>query len=145
MIIYKRVTLWSKIPWLFLWIVSSVFKASQLILKIKNIVSLLISKSSIFIFSKYVDVVVIFLFSSFSLNSWVFVNLSYRIVSSLLGFYFFTCNFNVRFSLALEVILGGDVVSNIMFPIIVIGFNWEEHFIRCCLSNLLVLGREHAR
>ena len=104
-VINKRISLRSEVPWFLLWVVSSVFQTCQFILEIENVICLLVSEGSIFILGKDIDVIGIFLVSTFSFNGWVFVNLSYRIIPSLLGLDFATGHFNIWVCLALEVIL----------------------------------------
>ena len=72
------------------------------------------------------------------------VNLSYRIIFGLPGFVIFIGHFEVLWSLTLEIGLGVDVVVDLAFPLVVVVFSWEENFIRCSLSDLLVLSREHS-
>ena len=72
------------------------------------------------------------------------VNLSYRIIFGLPGFVIFVGHLEVLWSLTLEICLGVDITVDIAFPIVVLFFSWEENFIRCCLSDLLVLSREHS-
>ena len=141
-IINKWISLRSKVPWFLFWIVWSTFKTRQLIFKVENIIGLLVSECSVFIFSQNINVIIIFLFPGTRFNCWNLVNLSYRIVSGLLSFNFFTGNLNVWISSTLEVILLFNVWVNFILPFTVVVIKWEEDFIRCSLSNFLILCRE---
>ena len=72
------------------------------------------------------------------------VDLSYRIVFGLSRFVLFVRHLLVLWSFALEVGLIFNVSINLAFPAAVVVLSWEENFIRCCLSNLLVLSRKHS-
>ena len=143
-VVDERVLFWLKVPWFLLWVVWSALQALQFVLEIEHVVGLLVSKRSIFVFSQSVDKVSLLSLPVGVLLLWIAVNLSYRIIFGLPSLILLVRHFLVFWSFTLEVGLVFDVGVNIVFPVAVVVLSWEENFIRCCLSNLLVLSRKHS-
>ena len=106
----------AEVPRLLLGIVWSILEPLQLILKVEDVVSLLVTKSSVLILSEHFNHCLLLVLSNLFLTRWVSKCLCDWIVLHLLSLDELRGYFLVWFSLPLEVFLRRIICTEILFP-----------------------------
>lgn len=115
-VVDNRVLARTEIPRLLLGIVWSILESLELILKVEDVVSLFVTKSSILVLSEHFYHCLLLILSNLLLTRWVSKCLGYRIVLHFLSLNEFRGYFLVWFSLSLEVSLRRIICIYILFP-----------------------------
>ena len=137
-VIDHGVSFWSEVPRFFLWVVWSLFKSSQFVFEVDNVVSLFISESVVLVLSKRIDEVILFIFPRVSFNICVVILLGDWVVNSFSCLDFFLGDQLLGIWFALELFFLLDVGLYIFFPARVIFTFGEEDFIAGSHCNLLI-------
>lgn len=141
-VVDQTVSFGSEVPWFLLGVVWPVFQTLQLILKVDHVECLLVAQCIILILRQHLNKIIFFGLLGDRFNFLVGVNLSYRIVSRLLLFYGFACNFFVNRCHSLKLFFLSYVPIDFLFPVVVIRFFGKKHLIRSRLSYFLILRWE---
>lgn len=141
-IVHQRVTLGTEVPWLFLGIVRSVFETRQLVLEVEHVVSLFVAESAILVLGKHIDELLLLGLASLLFTGPISVNLRDRIVTCLHGLHHFVGNLQVWVGFTLELGFLCNVVAYVFAPGVIIVIAGEEHLVRRCLHDLLLLSGE---
>ena len=128
-VVNERISFGSEIPRLLFWIVWPIFEPCEFVFEVYYVVCLLISEGSIFILGQDVNKGILLRISSDFLSLGIGVNLGDRIVTRLLGLDVLIGDLHIWVCVALEISLGFNVVTDIFFPVAVVSFPREEHFV----------------
>ena len=104
-IVRLRILAWSEVPWLLLGVVSSIFKALELVVEVKNVIGLLVAESSVLIRGQDLSHVLLFNILNGSLAVWIVEYLRDRIIYAVLLLHPLMCDLLVDRCLSLKVLL----------------------------------------
>ena len=118
-VVHNCVLTWSEVPGLLLRVVRAVLKTLQFVLKVQDVVSLLVAKSSVLVLSQDLSKVLLFNFSNLTLALRIAEGLGDGIVLHLSRLYVLASHFHVGFSHPLEVPLLILVLLDVIAPVVV--------------------------
>mmetsp|Transcript_35585 Transcript_35585/g.54400 ORF Transcript_35585/g.54400 Transcript_35585/m.54400 type:complete len:249 (-) Transcript_35585:8-754(-) len=141
-VVHQRVSLRSEVPGLFLRVVRPGFKATELVLEVDHVESLLVPQSTVLVLGEDVDEIVVFSLASLALLTLVGIRLDDGVVPGLLSLDGFVGDLDVRVCLSLEVSFSVDVGLHVLLPVFVVVVAREEDFVGSRLGHFLILGGE---
>ena len=139
-VVDERVALRTEVPRLLLGIVRSVLKARQLVLEVEHVVSLLVAEGAILVLGEHIDELFMLFLAILLFTLLVSENLRNRVVTCLHSLHHLVGDFQVRVGFTLELSFLSDVVTDVFAPALVVSISREEHLVRRCLHNFLVLS-----